>query len=105
MKRTATATKLQTSGRGNKRKDQRDTVAGNIALVFADTNATTGLREVQGYLLDHSARGFRAEHEYPGLTCGQMVQYHLPASSAGQARVVWTRINGARVESGFFIVA
>jgi len=104
MRRTATAAKRQPIKDAEKRREPRDTGAGDISLVFADTNATSGLREVHGRLVDHSGRGFRAIHEFAGLTCGQMVQFRLPASSEGRARVVWTRITGGRVETGFFIV-
>lgn len=72
--------------------------------MFADTAAASGLKEVRGQLLDRSANGFRAEHRSPGLTCGQVVEFRLPASVTGRARVVWTRIAGEHVESGFFIV-
>ena len=104
MERVATAAKRQRAGAVDKRREPRDTDAGGISLVFADSNATSGLREVYGQLIDHSGRGFRALHEFPGLTCGQMVQFRVPASSEGRARVVWTRIAGTRVETGFFIV-
>jgi len=104
MRRTATAVKRQRAREADKRRESRDTGSGDISLVFADTNATSGLREVSGRMLDHSARGFRAVHEFPGLTCGQMVQFRVPSASEGRARVIWTRISGARVETGFLIV-
>jgi len=104
MGRTATAAKRQRSKSAEKRQEARDVSAGNLSLVFADTNAMSGIREVQGHLVDRSARGFRVLHEFPGLTCGQMVQFSLPGSSAGRARVVWTHIAAGRVESGFLIV-
>lgn len=104
MRRTAAATKQQRSKSGEKRCELRNTSTGDISLVFADTNAMSGLREVRGRLIDRSARGFRVVHEFPGLTCGQMVQFSLPASSEGRARVAWTRIVGGHVETGFFIV-
>jgi len=104
MKRTATAAKPQRTKSGEKRREPRDTSRGGVSLVFADTNATTGIREVRGRLLDRSARGFRIEHAFPGLTCGQMVQYSVPSAAAGRARVIWTRIAGGHVESGFLIV-
>jgi hypothetical protein len=59
--------------------------------------------EVRGKLLDHSAGGFRAQHGCTQLTCGQIVEFRLMAIS-GVARVVWTRILGDRVESGFLIL-
>lgn len=96
--------KAQRTRSSEKRGEGRDTTTGSLSLVFADTNATSGLREVRGRLLDRSARGFRAEHSFPGLTCGQMVQYQLPAAAAGSARVAWTRIVGGHVESGFLIL-
>jgi len=104
MRRAATATKRLRVRSDEKRRELRRTSTGDLALVFADTNAISGLREVPGRLLDQSKKGFRAEHGFPGLTCGQMVQYRLPASTAGRARVIWTRIVGGHVESGFLIV-
>jgi|SRR5579871_3465806 len=105
MDTAATAAKRQRTRDAEKRREPRDTDISDISLVFADSNATSGLREVYGQLIDHSGRGFRAIHGFPGLTCGQMVQYRVPASSEGRARVVWTRIAGTKVETGFFIVA
>jgi hypothetical protein len=58
---------------------------------------------VCGKVLDRSAGGFRAEHDCSQLTCGQIVEFRLMASR-GLARVVWTRILGDRVESGFLIL-
>jgi hypothetical protein len=104
VRRSATAAKRQRVKAADQRREPRDTGKGDISLVFADTNATSGVREVYGRLIDHSARGFRAVHEFRGLTCGQMVQFRVPASSEGRARVVWTRIAGGQVETGFFIV-
>ena len=54
--------------------------------------------------MDVSASGFRMTHEYAALEAGQIVEFsHIEA--AGRARVVWTRIADARVETGFLVVA
>jgi len=105
MERTATAAKREGSKSAEKRSEPRQSSTGDISLVFADSNASTGLREVHGRLIDRSGSGFRVVHEFAGLTCGQMVQFRMPPSFTGRARVVWTRIAGQHVESGFFIVA
>jgi hypothetical protein len=60
--------------------------------------------EIQGRLVDVSSSGFRMAHGYAALEAGQTVEFsHLEAT--GRARVVWTRIAGARVESGFLVEA
>ncbi len=60
--------------------------------------------EIQGRLVDLSSSGFRMTHDYTALEAGQRVEFsHLEAS--GHARVVWTRIAGERVETGFLIEA
>lgn len=58
--------------------------------------------EIQGRLVDVSASGFRMAHNYTTLEAGQTVNFrHLDAS--GRARVVWNRIDGTRVETGFLL--
>jgi hypothetical protein len=55
---------------------------------------------VEGSVVDISAGGFRATHNCSGLSTGQIVSFqHLLAR--GRARVIWTRISGEQVESGF----
>ncbi len=104
MKRTGAAVRQQISRSAEKRGELRQASTGEVSLVFGDVDAASGAKEVRGQLLDRSASGFRAEHRFPGLTCGQVVQFRLPASNTGRARVVWTRIAGEYVESGFIIV-
>jgi hypothetical protein len=62
-----------------------------------------GAATVNGVLADTSAGGFRAQHNCPGLTPGQCVNFEYGRVS-GRARVVWTRITPDRVESGFLIL-
>ena len=86
------------------RGEGRKSVEGAISLLLAGMGAKAGPSEVHGRLVDHSANGFRVEHTFAGLSCGQMVQCRFDDSSPRTARVVWTRIHGERVESGFFVL-
>jgi hypothetical protein len=58
---------------------------------------------IEGQLLDIAQSGFRARHECHTLFSGQVVEFQH-ARAQGRARVVWTRIVGDRIESGFFIL-
>ncbi|MGA3023999.1 MAG: PilZ domain-containing protein [Bryobacteraceae bacterium] len=59
---------------------------------------------VPGNLVDIAKSGFRARYRSPALLSGSIVEFELPGVN-GRARVVWTRILGEHVESGFLIVA
>lgn len=53
--------------------------------------------------MDVSPSGFRITHGYTSLAAGQIVEFsHM--ESSGTARVMWNRILGERVETGFLIV-
>jgi len=56
---------------------------------------------LDGVLLDTSSHGFRALHNCRTLAAGQVVSFEHSGGS-GRARVVWTRIEGDQVQSGFF---
>jgi len=56
-----------------------------------------------GRLADRSERGFRAEHGLKALATGQIVHFEY-GTVEGRARVVWTRIIGDHVESGFLVL-
>jgi hypothetical protein len=86
------------------RGEPREASAGAICLMLPDLGAKSGPSEVQGRVVDHSANGFRVEHTFAGLSCGQMVRCRFDDSSPRTARVVWTRVHGERVESGFFVL-
>ena len=55
---------------------------------------------IHAFFLDLSASGFRASHTAPELCSGQEVAF-CRGTGEGMARVVWTRIVGQSVESGF----
>jgi len=80
-----------------RRTEGRSVACGSVKLRpdgFAGT--------AQALLLDQSAHGFRARHGFKGLTNGQIVDFEHDGA-AGRARVVWTRIAGDQVESGFLL--
>ena len=58
---------------------------------------------LSGELVDIATGGFRARHRFPGLRPGQTVVFEHRAGT-GRACVVWTRIAGEEVESGFRIL-
>ena len=62
-----------------------------------------GAEPIWGKLVDTSRTGFRASHNCLGLGAGQTVGFEL-SGSQGLARVVWTRVLGDRVESGFALL-
>jgi hypothetical protein len=60
--------------------------------------------EIQGRLVDVSTNGFRMTHAYVALEAGQIVDFSH-SEATGRARVVWNRIAGVRVETGFLVQA
>lgn len=73
--------------------------AGRIRLQTTDFPS----RSVQGVLLDVSNSGFRAVHNAPTLASGQIVLFEH-SGRTGHARIVWTRIDGDQVQSGFYVL-
>ncbi len=88
----------------DQRGEARQASEGAICLMLADIGPKAVPSEVRGRLVDHSANGFRVEHTFAGLSCGQVVRCRFDDSSPRTARVVWTRIHGEHVESGFFVL-
>ena len=89
----------ETGQRVEQRREPRCAAVGEVIFQFGDAP-----KEVQGRLVDRSTTGFRAEHDSAELTCGQLVEFRFEASAKRVARVVWTRIAGGRVETGFLIL-
>jgi hypothetical protein len=81
-----------------RRRQQRIPASGQVRLQCEDLLSVA----FQGTLVDLSAGGFRAVHQCRGLSPGQFVRFAHPTAS-GRARVVWNRIAGEQVESGFLI--
>ena len=59
--------------------------------------------EARGTLLDESQGGFRAVHHCQELKAGQLVGIRIGGIES-RARVVWTRVMGEVVESGFWVL-
>jgi hypothetical protein len=83
----------------NRRSEERFNLTGELVLSFDDPVH----HEVTAHLLDYSKSGFRAEHEYPALSTGQIVRFQRMLAW-GRARVVWNRILGEKVETGFVVL-
>jgi hypothetical protein len=86
-------------GQPNRRQEPRFRAVGPVAIQF--TEPFTG--RLSGKLVDVSDRGFRAAHNEKSLAAGQRVEFEH-AGASGAARVIWTRILGDVVESGFLIL-
>ena len=58
---------------------------------------------MEAALIDVSQHGFRASHSHVRLATGQEVWFEC-SGEQGRARVIWTRIMGTEVQSGFLIL-
>jgi hypothetical protein len=81
-----------------RRKEPRFAAKGEVRL-RAEAAATA----VKGTVIDTSTHGFRARHDCHELASGQIVTFEHRLA-AGRARIMWTRIIGDLVESGFLIL-
>jgi hypothetical protein len=63
----------------------------------------TSTSSIPGQMLDINSGGFRASHNFQALVSGHIVEFAF-GRQKGRARVVWTRILGDQVESGFVIL-
>jgi hypothetical protein len=104
MKRSTPGAHSETEQRVELRREPRLAADGEIRFSFRDAGFKAPSRQVRGRLMDRSKNGFRAQHECAELTAGQVVQYRIPGITKGKARVVWTRILGTGVETGFLIL-
>ena len=82
-----------------RRRGERYPADGEVVLILRDP----GTIEIRGRLADISPEGFRASHRHVALCTGQLVSFHHEFAD-GLAKVVWNRVLGDRVESGFFIL-
>jgi hypothetical protein len=82
------------------RREERRPGRGAVQVRYADPNP----REFEGRLVDVSNGGFRMAHGCTELAAGQVVEFHH-VEARGAARVVWNRIVGEVVESGFVVLS
>ena len=86
--------------RRENRKEPRRSANGQVRVWVEEPQRL----EIQGQLVDVSASGFRMSHDFAALETGQIVEFsHF--ENAGRARVVWNRISGQQVETGFLLQA
>jgi hypothetical protein len=83
----------------DRRAEERYSAEGEVLLSFDDPMH----QEIRGNLLDYSRSGFRALHGHRELRNGQLVGFRHEVDR-GQARVIWNRILGPRVETGFLVI-
>lgn len=84
--------------RRDNRKEPRRAAEGAVRVWFNNSKPV----EILGQLVDVSTSGFRMAHSYTALEAGAIVNFrHVEAG--GRARVVWNRIDGTRVETGFLV--
>jgi hypothetical protein len=83
------------------RREPRQPATGQVAVNPEDPMVGHGF---EGTLVDVSAGGFRARHRCPALYPGLLVQF-THSKARGEARVVWNRILGEDVESGFLVLS
>jgi hypothetical protein len=81
-----------------RRKELRRPAQGDVRIEWG-----TPAVILDGRLKDMSLGGFRMVHQSQDLAAGQLVTF-IHFAGQGKARVVWTRIVGATVESGFLVV-
>lgn len=82
-----------------RRRQRRDPAYGSVTLAFEDPLP----RELSAELIDVSRNGFRCRHDCRSLETGQAVRFRHPLAE-GEARVVWNRVLGQGIESGFFVL-
>lgn len=89
----------ETAKRHERRTEERQPARGFVTLRWSGAAPMSALSR----LVDTSKSGFAARHSWPALHPGDIVEFEL-AWASGRARVVWTRILGKHVESGFLIL-
>jgi hypothetical protein len=85
---------------GERRRNPRREVQGVVFLKILKSDLRSA--PIRAFLIDLSTSGFRASHTCKELSSGQEVAF-CHDGGEGMARVVWTRIVGPSVETGFFV--
>ena len=81
------------------RREVRQAASGEVSISFTDPAPV----KIRGELVDVSVSGFRARHSFQSLRSGQVVEYSHPFGS-GTAQVIWNRIAGTDIETGFVLL-
>ena len=91
---------MTTASLRESRREQRRPADGLVRVRYTNPRQV----QIEGRLVDVSAGGFRMRHKWTALSAGQIVEFSYPEAT-GQARVVWNRVAGDHVETGFLVVA
>ena len=91
---------MKMAGTHEKRKEPRRLASGLIRVRFHNPQEF----DLEGGLVDVSPNGFRVAHECASLEAGATVEF-WHSSASGQARVMWNRVLGTRIESGFLVLS
>ena len=84
-----------------KRREPRTRSNGGVEILVDEPHSRLA---IAGQLVDMSASGFRASHRHGALMNGLLVHFKHDHAS-GIARVIWNRIAGDIIETGFLIVS
>ncbi len=82
----------------DERRRPRRPCSGEV-LLLCDAHPVS---EIRGILCDISEEGFRVAHHCAELSAGQQVRFTHPFAQ-GVATLMWTRVLGENVESGFLV--
>lgn len=85
--------------RAERRREPRVRSTGVVTIRVEDESGPV----FEAELVDMSPGGFRVAHHQPSLERGTDVSYRHD-KAAGKARVMWNRLAGGRVETGFRIL-
>ena len=90
---------MNTTSVRESRREERRPAEGSVRVRYTNPRQV----QIEGKLVDLSAGGFRMRHKWTALSAGQIVEFSH-AEATGQARVVWNRVAGDHVETGFLVV-
>jgi len=87
------------------RKEARFEAQGSVCLILDHD----GSEAVTGRLADVSTSGFRAVHESRELHPGRVIRFHYEDRASGRqasgwARIIWSREQDSRIETGCYVV-
>ena len=82
-----------------KRREPRQAARGTVILRLPGPHPV----EIRGQLVDVSSSGFRAAYDSTPFEAGQVIEFEH-SRLRGSARVIWNRIGGGQIQTGFLIL-
>ncbi len=83
-----------------RRREVRIPTTGRVEIVIDNGVHDT----IEAELIDISASGFRAGHHHTRLELGDRVSF-THAKAQGEAKVMWNRVAGGSVQTGFLVLS